>query len=305
MSVCTLCPHRCGADRALAPGVCGAPAALRVSRVSRHLFEEPPISGTRGSGTVFFSGCSLGCVFCQNRELSRGCIGEDLTPARLCELFFTLRDAGVHNVNLVTPTHYTDLICEALALARPTLGIPVVWNSSGYELPETLELTRGLVDIYLPDFKYVSPSLALKYSAAPDYADVAAAALRFMFDTLGPVVLDGDGLMTRGVLVRHLVLPGSRRDSIGVLNRIAQTVPVGDVLLGLMSQYTPDFYVPEPARGLTAAEDRALRRRVTTYEYESVRAEALRLGFDGFMQSPRSATTAFTPHFTEKLTVEL
>lgn len=305
MSICTLCPRRCGADRAVGRGVCGAPAALRVSRVSRHLYEEPPISGTRGSGTVFFSGCSLSCVFCQNRELSRDCIGEDISPARLAGLFFRLRDAGVHNINLVTPTHYTDLICEALALAKPALGIPVVWNSGGYELPETLELTRGLVDIYLPDFKYVSPALSEKFSGAADYAAHAAEALKFMYGMLGPVCFGADGMMTRGVLVRHLVLPGCRRDSIDVLNTIAQTVPVSGILLGLMSQYTPDFYVPEPARELSAAEDKALRRRVTTFEYETVRAEALRLGFDGFMQSPQAATTAFTPHFTEKLTVEL
>lgn len=305
MTECTLCPRRCGVDRTAARGACGAPAALRVSRVSRHMYEEPPISGTRGSGTVFFSGCSLSCLFCQNRELSRDCLGEDVTPAELASLFLRLRDAGVHNVNLVTPTHYTDRICEALAMVKGELGIPVVWNCGGYELPETLELTRGLVDIYMPDFKYVSPELAEKFSAAPDYADRAAEALRFMVELLGPVELDGDGLMTRGVLVRHLVLPGCRRDSIAVLRKIAETVPVSEILLGLMSQYTPDFYVPEPARGLTAAEDRALSRRVTTYEYETVRAEALRLGFDGFMQSPHSATTAFTPHFTKKLTVDL
>ena len=305
MSVCNLCPRRCGVDRAAARGFCGAPDALRVSRVSRHKYEEPPISGTRGSGTVFFSGCSLGCLFCQNRELSRDCIGEDISPERLAEIFLMLRDSGVHNVNLVTPTHLTDRVCEALALVRPQLGIPVVWNSSGYELPETLALTRGLVDIYMPDFKYVSPLLAQRFSAAPDYAEYAEKSLRFMYEMLGPVVTDADGLMRRGILVRHLVLPGCRSDSVDVLRRVAETVPVGDILLGLMSQYTPDFYVPEPARGLTEAQDRALRRRVTTFEYETVRAEALRLGFDGFMQSPHSATTEFTPHFTEKLTIDL
>lgn len=260
------------------------------------MWEEPCLSGTRGSGTVFFSGCNLRCVFCQNAPLSRGLEGEDVTVGRLCELLLTLSDSGVHNINLVTPTHFTDLICEALSRVRDRLAVPVVWNSSGYELPETLEMTRGLVDIYLPDFKYVSPELAAKYSAAGDYAPVAAEALRFMHGMLGPVRLGEDGLMRSGVLVRHLCLPGCRRDSMAVLRLIADTVPVKEILLGLMAQYTPDFYT---------GEDKNLRRRITTFEYESVRDLALELGFDGYMQSPRSATSAFTPPFTGKLTVEL
>lgn len=301
---CELCPRRCGVDRITTMGFCGAPINLRVSRVSRHMYEEPSVSGKRGSGTVFFSGCSMKCVFCQNAEISRDCLGENISVDRLAELFLILNDSGVHNINLVTPTHYTDLICRALSSVKDQLAIPVIWNSSGYELPGTLEQLRGLVDIYMPDFKYFSPLIAARYSEAEDYAEYAAASLRFMYEMLGPVTFDGNkddsederGLLCRGILVRHLVLPGCRKDSQKVLNLIARTVPVSDILLGLMSQYTPDFY---------HGENKDLRRRVTTFEYETVRAEALRLGFDGYMQSPASATTAFTPPFTGKLTVTL
>lgn len=286
----------CGADRLQGTGFCGVGSALRVSRVSRHRFEEPCLSGTRGSGTVFFSGCQMHCAFCQNRELSFDGIGEDISVGRLSELFLVLRDSGVHNINLVTPTHFTPLICEALAAVKPRLGIPVVWNSSGYELPETLEMTRGLADIYLPDFKYISPEIAAKYAACPDYAERATAALRKMYALAGPCARGEDGLLQRGVLVRHLCLPGCRQDSIAVLHRIAETVPADRILLGLMAQYTPSFYV---------GEEKTMRRRVTTFEYESVRKAALELGFEGYMQSPTAATEEFTPHFTEKLTVDL
>lgn len=302
--LCRLCPRACGADRRVSPGYCGAPDVLRVSRVSRHMYEEPSVSGKRGSGTVFFSGCSMGCVFCQNRELSRDCLGEDISPRRLAEIFLMLDASGVHNINLVTPTHYTDKICEALAMVKHRLTIPVAWNSSGYELPETIAMTEGLVDIYMPDFKYVSPELSEKFSDAPDYAEYAARSLAFMYKMLGDPVFDGNGadsgdprgLLKHGVLVRHLVLPGCRKDSIEVLRLVARTVPADKVLLGLMSQYTPDFY---------SGDVKDLRRRVTTFEYKSVRDEALRLGFDGYMQDPASATTAFTPAFTGKLTFDL
>jgi putative pyruvate formate lyase activating enzyme len=293
---CELCPHRCGVDRRLSRGACGAPDALRVSRVSRHTYEEPCISGTRGSGTVFFSGCVLSCVFCQNKPISRDLIGEDISVRRLSELFLELQAAGVHNVNLVTPTQYTDKICEALAAVKGELHVPVVWNSGGYERPETLERVRGLVDIYMPDFKYISSELSLRYSGVGDYAERTAEAIAFMYKMLGRAEFDEGGLMRRGVLVRHLVLPACRRDSEAVLRRLAEIVPPADVVLGLMSQYTPSFY---------SGEEKNLRRRVTTFEYESVRKLALELGFEGYMQSPMSATAEFTPKFTNALTIEL
>ena len=295
MSVCRLCPHNCGVDRSIGRGICGSGENIRISRVSKHMWEEPCISGSMGSGTVFFSGCSLGCVFCQNKPLSCDCIGEDVTAERLGKIFLDVQSSGAHNINLVTPTHFTDKIADALKLVRQRLEIPVVWNSSGYELPGTLSLLQGLVDIYMPDFKYISPELAVEYSSAPDYADYAAMSLKYMYDMLGPAEMSG-GLMKRGVLVRHLVLPGCRKDSIAVLEKIAETVPVGDIILGLMAQYTPDFYKGKHAN---------LRRRVTTFEYESVRKRANELGFEGYMQSPMSATTGFTPEFTDKLKIEL
>ncbi len=294
--ICELCPHRCGVDRRQARGVCGAPETIRVSRVSRHAYEEPCISGSRGSGTVFFSGCVLSCVFCQNQPISRGIIGEDISVRRLSALFLELQEAGVHNVNLVTPTQYTDKICEALAAVKGELRIPVVWNSGGYERPETLRLTRGLVDIYMPDFKYVSRELSLRYSGAADYAERTAEAIAFMYEMLGRAVFDDDDIMRRGVLVRHLVLPACRRDSEAVLRRLAEIVPPSDIVLGLMSQYTPSFYM---------GGEKNLRRRVTTFEYESVRKVALELGFEGYMQSPMSATAEFTPKFTNDLKIEL
>ncbi len=295
-SDCRLCPRGCSADRTNSTGYCGAADKLIVSRISRHMWEEPCISGTRGSGTVFFSGCQMKCVFCQNRELSVDCIGETLSVQRLSSLFLDLQASGVHNINLVTPTHFTPLICEALSLVKAQLTIPVLWNSSGYELPATLEMTRGLVDIYMPDFKYISPELASLCSGCPDYAEHAAASIAFMYEMLGRYQLDENGLMCRGLLVRHLCLPGQRHDSMAVLDRLASVVPPNDILLGLMAQYTPSFY---------NGNDKTLKRRVTSFEYDSVKEHAISLGFDGYMQSPTAATEGFTPHFTEKLTIDL
>jgi len=293
---CSLCPRKCRVDRADKKGFCGAADRLKVSRVSRHMWEEPCISGTEGSGTVFFSGCQMKCAFCQNRELSVDCIGEEITPEHLSEIFLEIQASGVHNINLVTPTHFTPLVCEAIAKVKTQLAIPVVWNSSGYELPETLEMTNGLVDVYMPDFKYISTELAERFSGCRDYAEYAAASLKYMYDVLGPYKKDENGMLRTGVLVRHLCLPGCRQDSIAVLEKIAETVPVKDILLGLMAQYTPSFY-----RG----DDKNMKRKVTTFEYESVRDEALRLGFDGYMQSPTAACEGFTPHFTDTLTIDL
>lgn len=293
---CYLCPRKCGVDRSGALSFCGVPEGLRVSRVSKHFYEEPCISGSRGSGTVFFSGCVLSCVFCQNKPISRQGLGEDISVRRLSELFLELQSSGVHNVNLVTPTQYTAKICEALALVKGELKIPVVWNSGGYELPETLKLTRGLVDIYMPDFKYISSELSLRYSGASDYAECTADAIAFMYDTLGRAVFDDDAMMRKGLLVRHLVLPACRKDSEAVLRRLADIVPPKDIVLGLMSQYTPSFY---------GGEEKSLRRRVTSFEYEYVRGVALELGFEGYMQSPTSATAEFTPKFSNTLKIEL
>ena len=243
---CHQCPRNCGVLRAAgAIGYCGMPAELYVSRIAPHRWEEPPISGTCGSGTVFFTGCSLRCVFCQNRDISRTRLGTPLPEETLARRLLALADSGVHNINLVTPTHYTEPLARVLEKVKPRLHIPVVWNSGGYERPATLRRLDGLVDIYLPDFKYASPALAGALSGAPDYPETAEAALAEMYRQVGGVQFTEDGtLLRRGVLVRHLVLPGCRRDSCAVLGRIARLLPVRDIRVSVMSQYTPDFLDP-------------------------------------------------------------
>ena len=291
MSKCMLCPRRCGRDRENGElGACRVGHEILVARAAPHLFEEPPISGTRGSGTVFFAGCSLGCIFCQNQEISRGKKGEIFDEEALGALFLELQAQGVHNLNLVTGTHYTDRIARALARVKPRLNIPVIWNSSGYESPETLRLLEGLIDIYLPDYKYFSGTLSASLSGAPDYREVAEAALVEMHRQVGPVAFGEDGMLKRGVVVRHLVLPGCREDTAAVLRALAKLLPTGEVLLSLMRQYTPDF-APRTA-------PKHLLRRVTSFEYDAALALAEELGFEGFTQGKDAASKAFTPDFT-------
>lgn len=290
---CNLCPRRCGARRNLGErGVCQMGDRVRVARAALHPFEEPPISGTRGSGTVFFVGCSLGCVFCQNKAIRPCEAGRELSEEQLGTLFLALQAAGAHNINLVTPTHFADRIATALRAIKPRLHIPVVYNCGGYECVETLQMLEGLVDVYLPDFKYVSPALARAYSAAPDYAEVAAAALSHMYKQVGAVRYDADGMLKSGIMVRHLVLPGCREDAVAVLDKIAETLPVRDVLLSLMRQYTPEFAPADAPRNL--------HRRVTTFEYDRVMAHATSLGFDGFFQEKEAASAVYTPDFAAR-----
>ncbi len=290
MEECHLCPRECGVDRVTTLGFCGQPNEIRIAKAAFHRFEEPPISGTRGSGTVFFCGCSLRCEFCQNKKISRATSdGRSVTPSELAEIFFSLEREGAHNVNLVTPTHFSDGVREALLLAKPHLTIPVVYNTSGYERVEVLRRLEGLVDIYLPDFKYISPALSEKYSSAPDYAEVCEQALLEMFRQVGRFEMNADGLLVRGVMVRHLVLPSARKDSIAVLDRLAALLPKDEFLLSLMSQYTPEFATDSPYR--------ELHRRLTAFEYDSVLEHAQSLGFLGFMQGRTSASTKYTPDF--------
>ena len=293
MAACVLCPRACAVDRANGEcGYCGAGAVARVARISLHAYEEPCLSGTRGSGTIFFSGCSLGCVFCQNREISRTPVGRDMDRSALAEAMLALQDRGAHNINLVTASHFADRVAEALSDVKPRLHIPVVYNSSGYERVETLKLLEGLVDVYLPDFKYASGELAARYSSAPDYPAVAAAAVAEMHRQTGAFVLDGEGMAQRGTMVRLLVLPSHRADAMAVLRLLAKTVPPEEIRLSLMSQYTPDFALDTPYT--------SLHRRVTRFEYESVVEEALRLGFDGYCQEKKAASAAYTPNFSER-----
>ena len=287
--LCELCPRRCGADRREKAGFCGCGREVKVARAALHFWEEPCISGSRGSGTVFFSGCPLGCVYCQNFEISRGHIGKAIPVERLAEIFLELQKQGAHNINLVTATPYVPQIISALKLARPALKIPVVYNSSGYERVETLRVLKGFVDVYLPDLKHMSSELARRYSGAADYFEVATRALHEMIEQTDGIEYDSEGLMTRGVIVRHLVLPGARRDSIDILNWVSANLPRGKYLLSLMSQYTP-------IQGLGAFPE--INCRVTSFEYDAVVSEAVRLGLDnGFMQQRGSADTAYIPPF--------
>ncbi|MBE6604559.1 MAG: 4Fe-4S cluster-binding domain-containing protein [Ruminococcaceae bacterium] len=290
MSACDLCPRQCGADRANGEaGLCHVGDTILIASAAPHHFEEPPISGTKGSGTIFFAGCSLSCLYCQNQAISRGAVGRAVDEDGLARMMLSLADTGVHNLNLVTATHYTDRVARVLTHIKPQLKIPVVWNSSGYERPETLRLLEGLIDIYLPDFKYVSPTLSAAYSNAPDYCRYATAAIAEMYRQVGPVSFDKDGILQRGLVVRHLVLPDCREDSMAVLKTLSDTVPTEHVRLSLLRQYTPDF-APRSA-------PKNLLRRVTTYEYEQVLKRALSLAFDGFKQQKGAATVDYTPDF--------
>ena len=287
--ICTDCPRRCGALRTeeKAGGVCASPALPRVARAAPHFGEEPCLSGTRGSGAVFFTGCSLRCVFCQNREISRGgSEGKILSVRELRDCFLRLRDQGVHNINLVTGSHFARPIAEALEGLE--LGIPVVWNSSGYESVETLRLLEGLVQIWLPDLKYLKSEPARRWSAAPDYPEVAKAAICEMFRQAGSYVLGEDGLLRSGVLIRHLILPGEELNAMDAIDFAAEEFPAGSVLFSLMSQYTP---MP----GLERFPE--LRRRVTAEENERLCAYFAKSGLDGYWQEPDAATDEMIPAF--------
>ncbi len=285
--ICNDCPRRCGArrDDRSGGGVCASPSLPRVIRAAPHFGEEPCISGSRGSGTVFFSGCNLRCVFCQNYEISTGGFGKELSVSGLRDIFLRLRDRGVHNLNLVTGSHFVRQIAEALD--GLTLRIPVVWNSSGYDSVSSLRLLDGLVQVYMPDLKYLSAPLAAKYSAAPDYPDVARAALDEMFRQVGLFRLDGEGLLTRGMLVRHLVLPGALDNSFDVIDYVAERFPGDRVLFSLMSQFTPTAHCPpELSRTLNAEEYARISSYLTLSGIEN-----------GFFQELEAAGTELIPDF--------
>ncbi len=286
--ICSDCPRQCGARRTdtAGGGVCLSPALPRVTRAAPHFGEEPCISGTRGSGAVFFSGCSLRCVFCQNREISRRSVGETLTVPQLRDLLLRLRDTGVHNINLVTGSHFVRPICEALS--GLSLGIPVVWNSSGYESAETLRMLDGLVQVYMPDFKYWKAEPAGRYSAAADYPEVARAAVREMFRQRGAVLLDSEGMLLSGLLVRHLILPGQELAAMDVMDFLSDEFPEGSLLFSLMCQYTP---MPGTARFPE------LQGRVSAESNDSLISYMRRRGLEGFCQEPEAATEEMIPAF--------
>ena len=284
--ICSLCPRQCFAERgeATGSGFCGAGTLPRLARAALHFWEEPCISGARGSGAVFFSHCTLRCAFCQNMDISHEAFGKTITVRALADIFRRLTDEGAHNINLVTATHFAPAVLEALSLYRPP--VPIVWNSSGYETVETLKMLEGAVDIYLPDVKHVSPRLSALCAGAPDYFAFAAPAVREMCRQTGAPTYDEAGMMQKGTIVRHLILPGCTKDSMRVLDFIHDELPPGTPV-SLMRQYSP---VPQ-------CHVKGLDRRITDEEYDRVFQYLLDLGLTGYFQEKSSATREYTPPF--------
>ena len=291
MSICTLCPRSCGADRAAGQkGYCGVGGTkIKAARAALHMWEEPCISGSQGSGTVFFSGCPLRCVYCQNRDIARAGAGKEITVERLSEIFLELQEKGAANINLVTPTHYTPEIVKAVAEARDGgLTLPIVYNCGGYEKPETLRTLEGIVDIYLTDFKYMDAEAARRYSHAPDYPEIAKEALGEMVRQQPEPVFDEKGMMKKGVIVRHLLLPGHLKNAEAVVKYVYETYG-NRVYLSLMNQYTP---LP----GMEKWPE--INRKVTRREYDRLLDYAVELGVEnGFIQEGGTADESFIPAF--------
>lgn len=299
MSDCTLCPRKCHVNRcAGAVGFCGQSAQLRAARAALHFWEEPCICGPQGSGAVFFSGCSLGCVFCQNRNIALGKAGRLISLQRLTRIFLELQEQGAANINLVTAGHFLPQICFALANAKEQgLSLPVVYNSSGYEEASSLRLLDGLVDIYLPDLKYLSPQLSGQWSQAQDYFQKASLAIAEMFRQTGPPVIDPEtGLMKRGLIVRHLLLPGQTADAKRIL-RYLRSAYGTDIYVSILNQYTPMSHLAE----LSAPEISLLKRPVTETEYARVISFAEQIGIEqGYIQEEGTALESFIPEFDGK-----
>ena len=287
---CTLCPRACQTNRCRAPGpFCNQTTQIKIARAAPHHWEEPCISGSRGSGTVFFSGCGLGCVFCQNHQISHGGLGRAVSEEELAALFLDLQAQGVHNLNLVTATHFAPGVLAALALAQSRgLRLPVVWNTGGYEAPATIEMLAPKVDIWLFDVKFHSSELSRRLASAPDYFKVASRAAQLAQQAAGPPQIGADGLMRRGFILRVLVLPGHAADAMALLDWAAQSLPQGGFLLSLMRQYTPLPGLAKP-----------FNRPLSTYEYRKVADHALALGLtQGYTQQAGSAGPGYVPHFT-------
>ena len=295
-SACNLCPRLCNIDRSEHKGFCGEGEKVMLARAALHFYEEPPISGEKGSGAVFFCGCNLKCVFCQNEKISRGLIGKEVSIERLSDIFLSLQSQGANNINLVTPSHYVYQIREALILAKKNgLTIPIVYNSSAYELPETLRTLDGLIDIYLPDFKYFDEAMAINYSNAPHYRETAQKAIAEMFRQVGEPVFDDKGLMKKGVIVRHLLLPLGVKNAKDVVKYLYETYE-DKIYISLMNQYTP----MENSNALKKAGEKKpeLLRKVTKREYEKLLDYVLSLGIkNAYFQEGDTASDSFIPDF--------
>lgn len=289
MAVCNICPRKCGVDREKSKGYCGMSDRVKISRAALHMWEEPCISADKGSGTVFFSGCNMKCVFCQNKDISHSGFGKEITTEHLADIMLRLQREGALNINLVTPTHYALQIIEAVKIARQRgLNLPIVYNTSGYENVRTVKLLKDTVDVWLPDFKYIDDEKAVRYSNAPGYAEIAKRALDEMVSQQGECVFDKDGVIQKGVIVRHLVMPGGVGDAKKITRYLHRRY--GDkIYISLMSQYTP-------CTDLSMYPE--IDRKVTAAEYDEVVDFAVDIGVEnGFIQDGERASESFIPPF--------
>lgn len=287
MSICNICPRNCNVDRTSQMGFCSVGDSIRVSKAMLHHWEEPCISGENGSGAIFFSGCNLRCCYCQNYKISTQTFGKDITIEHLANIMISLQEQGANNINLVTPTHYTDKIIQTLDICKHKINIPIVYNCGGYEKLDTLKKLRNYVDIYLTDFKYYSSEMSKMYSKCEDYFKVTSKAILEMYHQQNELVYK-DNILQKGLIIRHLVLPTGRHDSISILEWLSNNLDVSKFLLSLMSQYTPN----ENCKNYPKID-----RRTSTFEYNSVLDKAIELNFKGYMQDRRSAKSEYTPNF--------
>jgi len=283
---CSICPRNCGADRENTLGACGTKNVIKVARAAPHMWEEPPLSGTDGSGTVFFSGCNLGCVYCQNYQVSHEAFGKEVSAMQLMKIFDSMLKKGVHNLNLVTPTHYAPMLAKVLK--EYNSPVPVIYNSSGYEKPETLKMLEGLVDIYLPDIKYFDSAPALKYSGAADYFEYASEAVLEMHRQVGELKINENGIAEKGLIIRHMVLPGNISQTVKIFEWVSRNLST-ETYISVMRQYTPFG---------KAKEMPPIDRKLSSKEYSIVKQKILALGFENcFFQSGEAATESFIPNF--------
>lgn len=289
MNECRLCPRNCGADRINGKGFCGAGSKAVVAKASLHKWEEPCISYKNGAGTVFFSGCNLHCCFCQNNKISNELFGKEISDEKLADIFLSLQDMGAENIDLVTPTHFVPNIINALDKIKHKLAIPVVYNCGGYESVQTIEMLNGYIDIYLPDIKYFSSEISEKYSNAPDYFEKTAAAVLAMIKQVGALKYNAEDGLIKGTVIRHMVLPSHRHDSMEIIKWIAENISPDEVLVSIMNQYTPFDFISDKFP--------ELKRRVTKMEYNSVVDLAAELGINGFTQHKSAASKEYVPDF--------
>jgi len=289
MNECKLCPRLCGADRTKKTGFCGAGNNIKLAKAYLHKWEEPCISYKNGAGTVFFSGCNLHCCYCQNNSISNKLFGIEVTVEKMGEIFLKLQDDGADNIELVTPTHFVPQIIKSLDKVKARLNIPVIYNTGGYELVDTIKMLEGYIDVYLPDIKYFSADVSARYSNAPDYFERVSEAVPEMIRQVGKLVFNKDGGIEKGTIIRHLVLPKQRHDSMKILDWISRNTSADDVMVSIMNQYTPFDFISD--------EFPELKRRITKMEYNSVVDHAAGLGLNGFTQEKSSSSEKYVPDF--------